>query len=210
MPLSRELGLGPGHIVFDRDPAPPKKGAQSPNFWPMCLAAKRLDGSRCRLVGRYRPRPWPHCVRWGSTSPPPKDTAPIFVPCLLWSNGCPSQLLLSTCFRIAAAVVMICLNFKILTVSTVKRVYVCHHTNFRTFVAIVETVAAIWLFSDFSKRRTLTGELSSQRLRRSAVSGIWLCQAINKNGSRNFTTPLSGMPYHPPASNCYRQSTYQI
>jgi len=45
-----------------------------------------------------RPRPWPHCVRWGPSSPPPKmSRAPIFGPCLLCPNGRPSQLLLSTC-----------------------------------------------------------------------------------------------------------------
>ena len=33
MPLGRlfaEVGLGPGHIVLDGDPAPPCKGAQQP------------------------------------------------------------------------------------------------------------------------------------------------------------------------------------
>jgi len=46
MPLSMELGLGPGDFVLDGDPAPlPKKGAESPpNFRPMFIAAKRLDG----------------------------------------------------------------------------------------------------------------------------------------------------------------------
>jgi len=39
-------------------------------------------------------------VRWGPSSPLHKGgTAPppLFGPCLLWPNGCPSQLLLSTC-----------------------------------------------------------------------------------------------------------------
>ena len=55
MPLSIEVGLGPGHIVLDGDLAPlPKKGAEtpSPKFWPMSVVAKRLDGSRCHLVWR--------------------------------------------------------------------------------------------------------------------------------------------------------------
>jgi len=37
-----------------------------------------------------RPRPGPHCVRWGPT-PPSKSGAQahaIFGPCLLWPNGC--------------------------------------------------------------------------------------------------------------------------
>ena len=38
-----------------------------------------------------------HCVAW-DPSPSPKGTQlPIFGPCLLWPNGRPSQLLLSTC-----------------------------------------------------------------------------------------------------------------
>jgi len=37
-----------------------------------------------------RPRPWPHCVRWGPSSPSPKRRSPtqIFGPCLSWPNGC--------------------------------------------------------------------------------------------------------------------------
>ena len=37
-----------------------------------------------------RPGPWPHCVRWGPSSPPQKwggAPSPIFSPCLLWPNG---------------------------------------------------------------------------------------------------------------------------
>jgi len=44
MPLDTEVGLGPGDIVLDGDPAPPK-GAQPPIFgacllWPFTLRAK--------------------------------------------------------------------------------------------------------------------------------------------------------------------------
>ena len=35
-----------------------------------------------------RPRPWPHCVRWGpSSSPPKRHSPPIFGPYMLWPNG---------------------------------------------------------------------------------------------------------------------------
>jgi len=42
-----EIGLGPGDIVLDGDPAPPpkKKGAQTPNFRLMSAVVKRLDKS---------------------------------------------------------------------------------------------------------------------------------------------------------------------
>jgi len=37
-----------------------------------------------------RPRPWPHCVRWGPSSPK-EAQPPIFGPYLLRSNGCMDQ-----------------------------------------------------------------------------------------------------------------------
>jgi len=53
MALGMEFGLGPGHIVLDEDPAHlPQKGAELPNFRPISIVAKRLDGSRCHLVRR--------------------------------------------------------------------------------------------------------------------------------------------------------------
>jgi len=44
--LGMEVGLSPGNVVLDEDPAPPppKKGGTVPNFWPMSVVAKRLDG----------------------------------------------------------------------------------------------------------------------------------------------------------------------
>jgi len=45
MSLGMELGLGPGDFVLDGDPAPlPKGGVEPPNFRPMIIVAKRLDG----------------------------------------------------------------------------------------------------------------------------------------------------------------------
>jgi len=53
VPLGMEIGLGPGDFVLDGDPASPfQKGAEPPNFRPMFIVAKRLDGSRCHLVRR--------------------------------------------------------------------------------------------------------------------------------------------------------------
>jgi len=40
MPLGTEVGLGPGYIVLDGDPASPQKG-YTPHFWPCLL---RLNG----------------------------------------------------------------------------------------------------------------------------------------------------------------------
>ena len=52
MKLSMEVGLGLGHIVLDGDPAPPLSKGHTPSFRPISVVAKRLDGSRCHLVGR--------------------------------------------------------------------------------------------------------------------------------------------------------------
>jgi len=120
--LGPEVGLGPGHIVLDGDPAP--------NFRPMSVVAKRLMDEDATWYGG-RPQPRRHCVRWGPRqkraqhpplnfwpmycgqtatwikmplgmevdlgpghivrwAPPTKGhgpLAPIFGPCLLWSNG---------------------------------------------------------------------------------------------------------------------------
>ena len=90
MPLGTEVGLGPVDIVFDGDPAaPPQKGGGTllPNFRPISVVAKRLDGSRCTWHGGGL---WsrPHCARWGHTSLPKKRIEPpIFGPFLLWPNG---------------------------------------------------------------------------------------------------------------------------
>ena len=76
MPLGRELGLSPSDIVLDGDSAhPPRKGDRAPNIRPMSIVAKRLDGSRCHLVRKYRSQ------RKGHSSPP------LFGPCLLWPRS---------------------------------------------------------------------------------------------------------------------------
>jgi len=78
-----------GDIVLDGDPAPPKKEHNSlPTFRPLPVVTKLLYGSRYNLVWRYRPRPRPHCVGWGPSSPDTKGALPpIFDPRLLWPNG---------------------------------------------------------------------------------------------------------------------------
>jgi len=149
IPLGMEVGLGPGQIVLDGDPAPlPKKRCIAPQIFGPCLLWPNgwVDQDTTWYDGR--PRWGQHCVRCGlrtqlhppqgakpphfgpclvccgqragwikmplgtkvglgpgrivlhaDAAPPPKrGTAPQFlVPCLLWPNGCPSQLLLSAC-----------------------------------------------------------------------------------------------------------------
>jgi len=50
--LGMQVGLSPGHIMLDGDPAPLPQRGTAPNFLPISVVAKWLDGSRCHLVGR--------------------------------------------------------------------------------------------------------------------------------------------------------------
>jgi len=61
---------------------PPKWGT-APNFRPMSIVAKRLDGSRCHLKWRL-PCPRRHCVRWGPA--PPKGACPQFLAHVYYSQ----------------------------------------------------------------------------------------------------------------------------
>jgi len=77
MPLVMEVGLGPGHIVLDGDPPPPKE-AHPPIFGPYLLWPNGRMDQDATWYGGARP----HCVRW-EQSPPPKKWAqqpPIFRP----------------------------------------------------------------------------------------------------------------------------------
>ena len=54
MPLCMEVGLNPRDFVLDGDPASPlQKGSETPNFRPMSIMAKRLDGSKWHLAWRW-------------------------------------------------------------------------------------------------------------------------------------------------------------
>ena len=62
MPLDVNVGLSSGSVL-DGDPVPPpKKGVEPPpNYRPMFIVAKRVDGSRCHLH-EGRPQPGRLCV----------------------------------------------------------------------------------------------------------------------------------------------------
>jgi len=79
MKLGMEVGLGPGHIVSDVDPAPPPQRGTAPIFGPCLLWPNGwMDQDATWYEGRPRLRP--HCVTWGPISPPKKErgTAPQF------------------------------------------------------------------------------------------------------------------------------------
>jgi len=75
-------------------PSSPEKRAQPSNFRPISVVAKRLDESKCHLVGRQTSAQATLCSplygKWHSNPP-------LFDPCLLWPNSHPFQQLLSSC-----------------------------------------------------------------------------------------------------------------
>ena len=91
MPLRMEVGLGPGHIVLDGDPAPlSKKGACSisPLIFSLCLLWPNGWMHQDATWYDGRPQPGQHCVRRGPSSTPMQGAQPpSFGPCLLWPNG---------------------------------------------------------------------------------------------------------------------------
>jgi len=101
MPLGIELGLGLGDIVLEGTQLPlPKKGAQQPRpqFQPMYCG--HIAGWIKMPLGTEVGLSPGNIVLDGDPAPPtPKGAQlppPIFRPCLLWPNGRPSQLLMST------------------------------------------------------------------------------------------------------------------
>jgi len=90
MALGMEVGLDPGHIMLDGNPAPhPQKGVTTPYFRLMSIVAKRLVDQDATWYGIglgpghvvLDGNPAPRQKRGGGHSPP------IFGPCLLWPNG---------------------------------------------------------------------------------------------------------------------------
>jgi len=110
MKLDRRVGLGPSHIVLDGNPAPlPPKG-RSPQF-SAHVCCRKVAGWTKMPLGIEVDLGHGHIVLDGDPAFIPKKEAqtqlpsqkrghspPIFGRCLLWRNGRPSQLLLSTCY----------------------------------------------------------------------------------------------------------------
>ena len=100
MKLGMQVGLGPGHIVLDGDPAPlPSKGhsphfsakrgqSPSPIFQPLLLWANGWMHQDGTWYGG-RPQPRRLCVRWGPSCPQKKGhiySHPIFWPMSVVAN----------------------------------------------------------------------------------------------------------------------------
>jgi len=94
MKLGKHVGLGPGHIVLDEDPAHPSPKEHSPlpaNFRPISVAA--ISGCIYQDATWYGGRPQPRRLCWLGTQPPPQKgrSPPIFGLCVLRPNGCMDQ-----------------------------------------------------------------------------------------------------------------------
>jgi len=99
MPLGMEVGLSPRDFVFDGDPAPPQKKGHSPHsiFDPCPLWPNGWMDKDTTWYGS-RPRPRPHCVRRGPSSPAKgAQQLSLFSTHVYCGHGRPSQLLLSSC-----------------------------------------------------------------------------------------------------------------
>jgi len=99
MKLGTQVGLGPGHIVLDEDPAPlPERGRSSPTVSPYLLWPNGWMDQDATWHG-VSSRPRLHCVGREYRSPCGRDTAapPLFSAHVCCDHGRPSQLLLSSC-----------------------------------------------------------------------------------------------------------------
>jgi len=95
MLLGRQVGLGSGHIVLDVNPAPPK-GAQQPQFPAHVCCGQTARWIKMSLGMEVDLGPG-YIVLYGDPFPPKgAQQPPLFGLCLLWPNGRPSQVLVST------------------------------------------------------------------------------------------------------------------
>ena len=89
MKLSKQVGLGPGHIVLDGDPAPPPQGAQPPEFSAHICCAQMAAWIKMSLDMELGLCPGDFVLDGDPVTFPQKGGAPspIFGPFLLWLNG---------------------------------------------------------------------------------------------------------------------------
>ena len=73
MSLGMEVGLGPGDLVLNGNPAPPpQRGAPPPEIFSPCLLRPNGWMDEGGTWHRGRPQPRRLCVRWGPSPLPPK------------------------------------------------------------------------------------------------------------------------------------------
>jgi len=93
-----EVDLGPGHTVLDVDPATSPPKGTAPQFSAHVCCGQTAGWIKMPLGNEIGLGPG-NFVLDGDPAPISSEGSqppPIFGPCLLWLNGRPSQLLLST------------------------------------------------------------------------------------------------------------------
>ena len=89
MKLGVQVGIGPGHIVLERDPAPPPQRGTAPQFSAHVYCGQTASWIKMPLGTEVGLGP-SHIVLDGDPAPSKRGTAPsppIFGRCLLWPNG---------------------------------------------------------------------------------------------------------------------------
>jgi len=88
MKLGMQVGLGPGHIVLDGDPAPPLQKGHIPPFSAHVCCGQVAGWIKMPLGTEVGLGPG-DIVLDGDPAPPPQKghIPPIFGPCLLWPSG---------------------------------------------------------------------------------------------------------------------------
>jgi len=92
MPPGVEVGLGPGHIVLDGEPAPLLKRGQSPQLSAHFYCGQTAGCIKMPLGMEVGLSPGDFVLDGDPVPVPNKGrSSQIFGPCLLWQKGCTDQ-----------------------------------------------------------------------------------------------------------------------
>jgi len=91
MALGMKVGLGPGHIVLDGDPAPLPKRGHSPQFSAHFYCDQTAGCIKMPLGMEVGLSPGDFVLDVEPAPTPELAEPPIFGPRLLWPNGCMDQ-----------------------------------------------------------------------------------------------------------------------
>ena len=88
MKLGMHVGIGPGHIVLDGDPAAPRLKAHSPQFSANARCGQTAGWTKMPLGMEVGLGPGDFVFDGDQASPEERaQPPPNFWPCLVWQNG---------------------------------------------------------------------------------------------------------------------------
>jgi len=102
MPLGTDVNRGPGDVLLDGVATPPKRGTAA-SFRSMSIVAKPMDGRMNTPLGTEVDLGLGHIVLDGDPAPPSLrkgHSSPLFSAHVYCGHCRPSQLLLSSCYKI--------------------------------------------------------------------------------------------------------------